>query len=136
VLIDNCYQCIYQIFCSFRCKNFTMETWAKLILKKKYSNQLSVQLFYYFQTKSFQYVTSAKTMYEIIPYSILCKENFYNLRVKFFNGKYTKRCAMSRATTYPKCRLQSLTLIIHSLATLTIDDRSWILIFSNLISFL
>jgi hypothetical protein len=66
---------------------------------------------------------------KIILYSILCKEKFYNLLVTFFNGKYTKRCAVSRATTYLKFSLKSFNLMLHSRATLKIDDRNCILIF-------
>ena len=62
-------------------------------------------------------------------YSNLCEENFYNLLMKFFNGKYTKRCAVSRATTYQKFSLGSLTLIEHSSMTLKFDDWNCTLIF-------
>jgi hypothetical protein len=41
----------------------------------------------------------------------LCEEKFYNLLMKFFEEKYTKRCVVNRATTYPKFRLGSLPLI-------------------------
>jgi hypothetical protein len=68
-------------------------------------------------------------MYEIMTYSILCEEKFYHLLMKFFKGKYTKRCAVSRATTYRKFSLGSLALIRHSSMTLKIDDNNCVLIF-------
>jgi len=69
-------------------------------------------------------------------YSNFCDENFYNLRMKFFNGEYTKRCAVSRTTTYQKFSLGSLTLIEHSPTTLKFDDWNCTLIFFKLDSFL
>ena len=69
-------------------------------------------------------------------YSNSCDENFYNLRMKFFNGEYTKRCAVRRATTYQKFSLGSLTLIEHSSMTLKFDDWNCTLIFFKLDSFL
>ena len=75
-------------------------------------------------------------MSKIMLYSNFCDENFYNLRMKFFNGKYTKRCAVSRATTYQKFSLGSLTLIEHSSMTLKFDDWNCTLIFFKLDSFL
>jgi len=62
-------------------------------------------------------------------YSIFCGKNFYHLLVKFFKEKYTKRCAVSRATTYQKFSLVAFTLIIHSFTTLKNDDHNCILIF-------
>jgi len=49
--------------------------------------------------------------------------------MKFFKDKYTKRCAVSRATTYQKFSLASLILIVHSPMKLKIDDRNCILTF-------
>ncbi len=69
-------------------------------------------------------------------YSNFCEENFHNLLVKFFNRKYTNRCAVIRATTYPKFRLESRTLTINSLVTLKFDDHKCILIFFKFDSFL
>ena len=72
---------------------------------------------------------------KIMLYSNFCEENFYNLLMKFFNGKYTKRCAMSRATTYQRFNLGSLTFIEHSPMTLKSDAGITHLFFSNLILF-
>ncbi len=80
-------------------------------------------------SKIFKTLAEMTYLYEFIPYSILCKEKFYDFLVKFSNRKYTKRCAVSSATTYIKFRLESLNLIIHSRVTLKIDDRNCILIF-------
>jgi len=69
-------------------------------------------------------------------YSNFCEEKLYNLLVKFFNRKHMNRCAVIRPTTYPKFRLESLTLIIFSVDTLKFDDRNCILIFVKFDSFL
>ena len=63
------------------------------------------------------------------------KKNFSHPLVNFFSRKYTNRCAVTRATTYPKFRLESVTLIVHSRITLKFDDRNCILVFFKFESF-
>ena len=72
---------------------------------------------------------------EILLFSIFCEEKFLDPLVNFFSRKYTNRCAVTRATTYPKFRLESVTLIVHSMITLKFDDRNCILVFLKFESF-
>jgi len=43
-----------------------------------------------------------------MQYSNFSDKKFYHLLMKFFEGKYTKRCTASRTTTYKKFHLRSL----------------------------
>ena len=64
-----------------------------------------------------------------------CDEYFYHLLVKFVNGEYTKRCAVSRATTYPKFRLELPTLMVDPGAALKTAAQNFTIVFRNLIFF-
>ena len=72
---------------------------------------------------------------EILLFSIFCEEKFLGPLVNSFSQKYTNRCAVIRATTCPKFRLESVTLIVHSKVTLKFDDRNCILVFFKFESF-
>jgi len=73
--------------------------------------------------------------YEIIPYSSFCQEKFYKFLVKFSKEKYTKRCAVIRATTFQNFSLVALALTIFSSMILKLISETALLIFSLLTSF-
>ncbi len=71
---------------------------------------------FYFEVSNYSQNNSV-ILYEggqIMLYSIFCEEKFYNLLMKFFKEKYTKRCTASWAITYPKILSERYKIFLYA----------------------